>query len=659
MPSGFFGRVLWVDLTEGKAEEAALPPEVYRETLGGHGLGVRLLLEHMPPGADPLGPDNILGFFPGLLTGVGVPFSGRFMVVGRSPLTGGWGESNCGGHFGPALRSVGCDGLLVTGAADRPVYLVVDEEGVQVRDARDLWGLDAVQTEERLRERLGPGTQVLCIGPAGENRALLAACITDGGRAAARSGLAAVMGAKHLKAIAVARGSRRVPVHDPSELKRWSRAYGEAFRRGRTPVPGLLFRLTRVVSPWLRRLRLKPSGGPTEAIIHVYREYGTCSGLAFSTEIGDAPVKNWRGVGARDFPLRRSARISDDSVVQHQVRRYACHACPVGCGGLVRLEDPQYGLQEGHKPEYETLAAFGPLVLNDDLPSIVAANNLCNRLGLDTISAGAAVAFALECAERGLLSSSDAGGLDLTWGNGETVVALVEQMARREGLGALLADGVQRAATRLGGEAQAWAMHAGGQELPMHDSRYEPLLGIAYLADATPGRHNPANSGLYDVPALREVLGLAGMPLPGRYDYEAKGALFAWVNRYIQVVSSAGLCMFSLAMGRPPVREWLQAATGWDLGLADLLEVGHRIQVLRHGFNLREGLRPRDVTLPARAVGHPPLEGGPLRGISLDVEAMWRGYCQAMGYDVATGVPVRSLVKSLGIAGLLGDCEEG
>ncbi|MBC7223555.1 MAG: aldehyde ferredoxin oxidoreductase family protein, partial [Anaerolineae bacterium] len=652
MAGGFFGRVLWVDLTGGRVEEMPLPPQVYREHLGGHGLGVRLLLERMRPGADPLGPENVLGFFPGLLTGTGVPFSGRFMVVGKSPLTGGWGESNCGGHFGPALRSVGCDGLLVTGAADHPVCLVVGEEGVQVQDARDLWGLDTVQTEQRLRERLGAGAQVLCIGPAGERRALLAACITDGGRAAARSGLAAAMGAKGLKAVAVARGARRVPVHDPGELARWSRTYRAAFRHRRAPWPGLLFRLTRLAGPWLRRLRLKPSGGPTEAIIHVYREYGTCSGLAFSTEIGDAPVKNWRGVGARDFPLRRSARISDDAVIQHQVRRYACHACPVGCGGVVRLEDPRYGLQEGHKPEYETLAAFGPLVLNDDLPSIVAANNLCNRLGLDTISAGAAVAFALECAERGILSAGDAGGLDLTWGNGETVVALVEQMARREGLGALLADGVQRAAARLGGGAEAWAMHAGGQELPMHDSRYEPLLGIAYLADATPGRHNPANSGLYDVPSLREVLEWADVPLPSRYDYEAKGALFAWVNRYIQVVSSAGLCMFSLAMGRPPVREWLRAATGWDLDLGELLEVGHRIQVLRHAFNLREGIRPREVALPARAAGCPPLDEGPLEGVSLDVEAMWRGYCQAMGYDVATGMPAQGLVESLGIAGL-------
>ncbi len=652
MPGGFFGRVLWMDLTEGKAEEMTLPPEVYREHLGGHGLGVRLLLEHLRPQVDPLGPDNILGIFPGLLTGTGIPFSGRFMVVGKSPLTGGWGESNCGGHFGPALRAAGYDGLLVTGAAPDPVYLVVGEKGAEVRDARPLWGLDTVETEQHLKEALASRVQVLCIGPAGEQRSLLAALITDGGRAAARSGLGAVMGAKRLKAIVV-QGSQRVPVHDPKGLARASRAYRAIFRQGETPLPRVLFRLTKVLAPWLRRLKWKPSGGPTEAVIHAYREYGTCAGLALSAEIGDAPVKNWGGVGAWDFPLHRSARISDAAVVQYQVRRYACHACPVGCGGLVRLEDPRYGVQEGHKPEYETLAAFGPLLLNDDLPSIVEAGNLCNRYGLDTISTGTAVAFALECVERGLLSSADVGGLDLSWGNPEAILALVHQIARREGLGALLADGVQRAAARLGGGAEAWAMHAGGQELPMHDSRYEPLLGIAYVADATPGRHNPANSGFYEVPALREVLESAGLPLPGRYDYEVKGALFAWVNRYIQVVSSAGLCMFSLSMGRPPVREWLQAATGWDLDLAELLKVGHRIQVLRHGFNLREGLRPGEFTLPARAAGHPALDKGPLQGVSLDLEALWKGYRRAMGYDEASGLPPRSLLESLGIASLV------
>jgi aldehyde:ferredoxin oxidoreductase len=659
MPDGFFGKVLFVDLSQGKIEEVVLPPAIYRETLGGTGLGVRVLYERMRPGADPLGAQNVLGFVPGLLTGTGVPFSGRFMVVGKSPLTGGWGEANCGGHFGPVLRATGFDGLFVTGISPLPVYLLLDGERAELREAGHLWGLDTVETEQRIKEEVGPTAQVACIGPAGERKALIAAVITDSGRAAARSGLGAVMGAKHLKAVVV-RGTGRVPLHDPQALARLSGEYRQLFKAQPSRLPRVLFRMSRVFAPLMRRLRIKPSGGPTQAIIGVYREYGTCSGTALSTEIGDAPVQNWRGVGARDFPLDRSARISDDAVIQHQVKRYHCHNCPVGCGGIVRLGGNGSGShpEEGHKPEYETLAAFGPLLLNDDLESIVQASNLCNRYGLDTISTGAAVAFVLECAEQGLIGREEAGGLDLSWGNAETIVELVRRIGRREGLGDLLADGVKRAAGRIGQGAEAYAMHVGGQELPMHDSRYEPLLGLAYLVDPTPARHTPSISGMYGLESLREVLAAEGLTPPGRYEYEGKGALFALVNRYYQVVSAAGLCMFSLLMGRPPVREWINAATGWELSLEELLCIGHRIQVLRHAFNLREGVHTGDFSLPARVSGHPPLEAGPLKGVTLDVEAMVRDYFRAMGFDEATGFPTRKLLESLGLSDVVADLEE-
>jgi len=665
MPDGFFGKVLFVDLSQGKIEEVALPPAIYRETLGGIGLGARVLYERMRPGADPLGAENVLGFVPGLLTGTGVPFSGRFMVVGKSPLTGGWGEANCGGHFGPVLRATGCDGLFVTGISPRPVYLLLDGEQAELRDAGHLWGLDTVETEQRIKEEVGRTAQVACIGPAGEREALIAAIVTDGGRAAARSGLGAVMGAKRLKAVVV-QGTGRVPIHDPQALSRLSDGYRQLFKEKPSSLPRVLFRLLRVFAPFMRRLRMKPSGGPAQAIVQVYRTYGTCSGTALATEVGDAPVQNWRGVGARDFPLDRSAHISDDAVIQLQVKRYHCHNCPVGCGGIVRLSgddagqhpgrgDPRGRPQEGHKPEYETLAAFGPLLLNDDLESIVEVNNICNRYGLDTISTGTAVAFALECAEQGLISREEANGLDLSWGNAETIVELVRRIGRREGLGDLLADGVKRAAERIGQGAEAYAMHVGGQELPMHDSRYEPLLGLAYLVDPTPARHTPSISGMVGLESLREVFAAEGLVPPGRYEYEGKGALFALVNRFFQVVSSAGLCMFSLLMGRPPVREWINAATGWELNLEELLRIGHRIQVLRHAFNLREGIQPADLSLPARASGNPPLEAGPLKGIALDVGTMVRDYFRAMGFDEVTGTPTRELLASLGLSGIVKD----
>lgn len=660
MVEGFFQRVLFIDLSPGTVNEESLPPSIYRDYLGGYGLGVRLLYDRMPPGADPLGGENILGFVPGLLTGTGVPFSGRFMVVGKSPLTGGWGECNCGGRFGPALRSAGFDGLFITGISPRPVYLLIDDGQVELRQADHLWGLDTVETERRIREDVGHGAQVAsiaCVGPAGEKGSLMAGIFTDGSRAAARSGLGAVMGTKRLKAIAV-RGSQRLPVHDRKELTRLSREYLQIFRERTTPWPRLLFRLSRVFLPLLQRLRMKPSGGPTQAIIHVYREYGTCSGVAFSTGIGDAPVKNWRGVSGRDFPLERSERISDDAVIRHQLKRYHCHSCPVGCGGFVRLEDERYRVPQTRKPEYETLAAFGPLLLNDDLASIIHINSICDRYGLDTISTGAVVAFVLECAEKGLISREQADGLDLSWGNTEAIVELVHRIARREGIGELLADGVKRAAERIGQGSEAFAMHVGGQELPMHDPRYEPLLGLAYVVDPTPARHNTANSGIYDAPLLKEVFAAAGLSPPGRYDYKGKGALFALLNRYLQVMNCVGLCMFSLLMGRPPVQEWINAATGWELRLEDLLRIGHRIQVLRQAFNLREGIRPGDFSLPPRAGGFPPLGKGPLRGITLDMQTMTQDYFRAMGYDETTGIPTRGMLEALGLLQVAEDLRE-
>jgi aldehyde:ferredoxin oxidoreductase len=665
---GFFGEVLLVDLSRGTIETKEIAPAVYRQVMGGYGLGVRLLYDWMPPGADPLGPDNILGFVPGLLTGAGVLFGGRFMVVGKSPLTGGWGDSNCGGHFGSLLRATGVDGLFFTGVSDEPVYMVVDgEHGDRrhpwaLRDARHLWGLETRETERRLKEEMGRRAHVMSIGPAGENRSLIAAIITDGGRAAARSGLAAVMGTKRLKAVVV-RGQERLPIHDKEAVRQLNREYGQIFKtENRSPFSPLLFGMTKTLAPLIQWLRLKPSG-PADAIIHLYRKYGTCGATAFTTEVGDAPVWNWRGVAVRDFPLSRSTKISDEAVIEHQVRSYHCRYCPVGCGGIVQLEDeartgaegdPEKGgasRREAHKPEYETLAAFGPLLLNDDLGSIFKVNDLCDRFGLDTISTGATVAFAIECAEHGLIDASLGDGLTLSWGSAEAIVELVRRIAHRDGIGDLLADGVRRASERISEEAEAsaaFAMHAGGQELPMHDARYEPVLGLAYVVDPTPGRHNTANSGLIDIEALREILELEGLSLSGRYEYDKKGTEFALLNRYLQVVNCAGLCMFSLIMGRPPVRAWINAVTGWDLNLQELLRIGHRVQVLRHVFNLREGIRIGDISLPDRASGHPPLEKGPLRGISLDMEAMKQDYFRAMGYD-ADGVPTRDVLRSLGL----------
>lgn len=652
MSGGFFGTVLLVDLSQGTMQTVRLPDSLYKDVLGGYGLGVKLLLDWMPANADSLGADNILGFVPGLLTGSGVLFGGRFMVVGKSPLTGGWGDSNCGGRFGPALRSAGLDGIFFTGVSDGPVYLSIDANRGDERapwvlkDACHLWGLETTETETSLQAEAGAGGQVVSIGPAGENLSLIAAIITDGGRAAARSGLAAVMGAKHLKAVVV-RGGERLPIHDPQALRQLNREYGQIFQREVSPFSRALFRLTKAGAPLLRVLRMKPPS-PVDPVIDLYRTYGTSGATALSTELGDAPIQNWRGVPARDFPLRRSLRVSDDAVIAHQVRDYHCQYCPVGCGGILRLAEEGAAEREAHRPEYETLAAFGPLLLNDDLEAISRINSLCDRFGMDTISVGVVVAFAVECAEHGLIDGDLGGGVELAWGDAESIVTLVQRIARREGIGDLLADGVQRASERIGGGAEAFAMHAGGQELPMHDARFEPAVGLAYVVDPTPGRHNTANSGFVSPSGLRPIFEAVGFSSPGRYAFAKKGEEFALLNRYLQLVNCAGLCMFSLMMGEPPVQGWLNAATGWQHSLEDWMRIGHRIQVLRYVFNLREGIGPGDVSLPERARGLPPLEEGPLRGVSLDMDAMKRDFFDAMGYD-EDGLPTVTLLSSLGL----------
>ncbi len=634
MGYGFWGKVLWVNLTSGEIWEEELPESLYRRFLGGYGLGVAILFQRMEAGTDPLGPKNILAFLPGLLTGSNAPFSGRFMVVARSPLTGGWGEANCGGNFGPALRGAGYDGLFITGVAETPVYLFIDGNRAELRDATELWGMDTVETEKALREKVGTDVRVACIGPAGERLSLISGIVNDGGRIAARCGLGAVMGSKRLKAVAV-RGKARPPLADPDAFKRAAASYRELFRRRPSYWSSRIPSLSRRLLPFLRRFGIRPSGGPVQMIIDSFRIYGTAAGTAMLVELGDTPVRNWLGIGFRDFPLEKSSKLSDESVIRHNIRSYGCHSCPVACGAIVRLPDGG----SGHKPEYETLAAFGPLLLNDDLESVMLCNEICNRAGLDTISTGVAVAFAIEARERGWLPPELSEELPLAWGDGKVIVELVRRIARREpGLGNWLADGVKRAAELLEEEAKEAAMHAGGQELPMHRGLYEPGVALGYSVDPAPGRHTATISGMTELKAYNRFFALKGIKLPGRYEYATKGQAFGVIIPIIRAYDSLGLCHFALQMGEPPFLAWLNAATGWDFDEEEFLQVGRRIQIVRHAFNAREGL-PMHFPLPARELGKPPQEVGPVAGVTVDLETMVANYFATIGLDLAAEWP--------------------
>ncbi len=644
MPYGYWGKILWIDLSTGRIDAEKPSDEIYRRYLGGYGLGVHYLYERMAPGTDPLGADNILGFLPGLLTGSGAQFSGRFMVVARSPLTGAWGEANCGGDFGTALRGAGLDGLFITGKSNRPEYIYIDNENVEIRDASIVWGQDTCQAEDSLQAMTSQDAKVACIGSAGEKLSLLAGIVNHDGRLAARCGLGAVMGSKNLKAV-VARGKSRPPLADPKSFKSYSAQYLSIFRRKPSGISGQIPALMTHLLPLFRRLKTKLSSGPVDMVVDSYRRYGTSAGTAVSIELGDTPVHNWTGIGYRDFPIKISEGLSDQAVIQPMVGAFACQSCPVACGGVVTLPDGDLG----HKPEYETLASFGPMTMVTDLSTIMRCNNICNLAGLDSISAGSVVAFALECAEKGWLPAGMAGELPLKWGDGDVVLELTRRIAdRAPGLGEWLADGVQKASQHLSSEARQAAVHAGGQELAMHRGLYEPGVAAGYALDPAPGRHTSTNSGCASVAAFLPYFDMLGVHPAARYDYPGKGATQAVAMPLYRAYDSLGLCQFGLMMGQPPFLEWLNAATGWELDKAGFYQIGKQIQVLRHAFNAKHGL-PAQFTLPARERGDPPASIGPLANRTLDMEAMANSYFNFLGIDPETGLPTPETARELGL----------
>ncbi len=609
---GTTGKILLVDLTSQttKIEEPA--DELYLKFLGGYGLGAYYLYKMQRPGVDPLGPENTLGFFTGLMTGTAGITTNRYIVVAKSPKTGGWGDANSGGTFGPAMKTAGFDGILFTGQSDRPVYLAVSQGKAELLPADELWGLDTTETEDRLIETHGPDAHTACIGPAGERMSLLSCIINDRGRAAGRSGLGAVMGSKRLKAVVLLDGIKEVPVADPDGMK-------DAMRRHRD------------------FLKEQPRW-------KVMRQYGTCGSMAGLAMKGDSPTKNWSGTAEIDFPT--VGQISDDSVIALEHKKYACWRCPMACGGLTRVEEGPFP-SDGHKPEYETLGVFGSMCLNDNLESIVLCNDLCNRAGLDTIGTGGTVAFAIECFENGLIDANDTGGLELRWGNAEAIVELTRAIGRREGFGEVLADGVMRAAERIGKGADQYAIHVGGEELPMHDPRRVPSAATTYKMDATPGRHTQVSTWISELGAGPPEL--VEQPQP-QHHYPGKGEMHARMNNFFHVGQSAGMCMFILLTLRPDgLCDSLSHVTGTKFTLDDVLTTGRRIATLRTAFNLREGIRNIDIKVPDRVLGIPPLPKGPTAGCSVELDIQVEDYLRAMGWDTKTGIPTQETLKQLGL----------
>jgi aldehyde:ferredoxin oxidoreductase len=646
------GKILVVDLSTRTIEEETIPDAVYEKYLSGLGLAAHVLYNRIPAGADPLGPDNILGFVSGLLTGTGSLFAGRWMAVAKSPLTGGWGDANCGGTFSPAIKHSGYDGIFFKGISEKPTLLYIKNGKAELRDAAHLWGKDTIETEEFLHKEFGESSRVAAIGPAGEKLSLISGISNDRGRLAARSGLGAVMGSKRLKAV-VLDGKKRIGAYNKDEVKRLSRTCNKWVQFQLPLGPGIGMGLLGAL------LRVLPTAMAMDGMIYkmILRKWGTGGLNQMSPEWGDSPVKNWKGSNV-DWPLKRSNSANPDRINKFEKQKYHCYSCPLGCGGICTTSGKH---KEMHKPEYESVLALGGLCMNEDTDSLFNLNELLNRAGMDTISAGATVAFAMECYEKGLITKDDTGGIDLTWGNASGVSALIHKMIAREGIGDILADGTKVASKKIGRGADKYAIHAGGQEPAMHDGRMDPGFAVHYSVEPTPGRHTIGAYLYYEMFQLWKKV--KGLPRKLPFEIYLKGSRYkadikqaqesAACSKYMNVVNGAGICMFGSFLGikRTPTFDWLNAVTGWGKTPEEYMEIGERIQTLKQAFNIKHGISPKSNRLSDRALGRAPLSQGANKGRTVPIEKMMGDYWTQFGWDPETGNPTPECMVRLGIEG--------
>ena len=622
---GYVGRMLFVDLSEGKTRTEELSEDLAKKFIGGYGIGARVIYERMKPGVDPLGPDNIFALGTGPLTLAGTVSTCRYTAMAKSPLTGYWGDANSGGNFAIGLRSSGYDFVFFEGKAEHPVYLLITNGKPEIKDARHLWGKDTAETEGKiLADNPGRDYKIVSIGIAGEKCVRLACVMNDKGRAAARSGLGAVMGSKNLKAVACF-GFQRPGIFDKDKVKSIVTSITDDMQNTPGPMLGVL-----------------SNGGTASAMMPHLIDH-------------DVPIKNWAGNNIEDFPREKWERVGWESLEKYAIDKYACVDCKIACGGWMQVNEGKYAVERAHKPEYESLAAFGPNLLNDNTESLIYANELCNVYGLDTIGVGGTIAMAVDCYENGILSNKDTDGLELKWGNADAIIELIHKIARREGIGDILAEGARAAADKFGKGAEQLAIHVGGQLIPMHDPRRAAGWGATYVSDASPATHTRGGTQFPETgmanPDIYEPL---GVPVQmDKYNPEGKGKYQAIMSGWQHLMNTSGVCIFAADGLNFRWVELMKAITGWDLNIDNLKQTGQRIGTLLHLFNLREGFKLSDFTIPERARGNPPLTAGPTKGVTLDFEGLKHQYFEAMGFDFATGKFRTDRLEALDLADIV------
>lgn len=591
---GIHNRLLEVDLTSGTTTESSLPEELWRDFVGGSGVAAALFLRRAIPAPDPLSPENPLIVMTGPLAGTTFPGGGRFVACARSPLTGIWGEGACGGNFGPALKAAGFDGLVVVGRAAAPVCLVIDDGKPEIRDARDLWGKDTYDVDDEIERTFGKRARAICIGPAGEHLVRYANIAHGKGDFVGRTGMGAVMGSKRLKAIVVRGGSARPELHDRARFDALRKAVLERIKES-TPAASL-------------------------------RAMGTDASMDLGMMTGDVPIKNW-SVG-EDFEL--SAALGGPTMTERfLVRPASCQGCPIGCRRVMKHEGEPYPMREGPGPEYETCCSLGTNLVNRSAEALLAANEKANRLGLDTISLGGTLGFAIDCFERGILTTADTGGIELRWGDMDVVLRVMDAIARREGFGDLLAEGTREAARRIGKGAAELAVHIKGLELPYHDPHGWHGLGLAYMMSTRGACHlqhlvHPIEQGM----TLYDGIGLAE-------DYD--GQTSAGKGKMVRIAEDLGvpcnalvLCEFvAWCMSPGDLAGVLGAVTGVAHDVPEYLRTGARIWLLKRGLGNLMGVTSADDAFPPKILK--PYAEGAAAGSVPDQDLMRREYYAERG----------------------------
>ncbi len=628
MTYGYMGKILRVDLDTESVKPEGIPEELYQKFIGGRGLSTKLLYDELPKDLDPWDSKNEVIFMTGPYTGLVAPGASRFEVTTLSPITGLLGAANCGGFFGPALKRSGFDGIVIRGKARNPVYLWVSEDGVELKDATHLWGKDSFETEESIKKELNnEHVRVACIGQAGENLVKYAAVMCDKGRAAARAGAAAVLGSKNFKAIACY-GKKQVAIAHKEKFKEIAAHYNK-----------------KVVE---------------DPVFQVLKLYGSNGFLIFQLIIGDVPVKNWTKSNF-DGAEKISGHAMYKTIL---VRDKACQGCVISCKRSVRIDKGKYALDQNPAsgPEYETVAALGTMCMIDDIYAIAKANDLCNRYGLDTISTGSVIAFAMECYEKGLITKEDLGGMELKWGDPDALIACIKLIVKKEKLGALLSQGTKKASQVIKG-SEKFAVTVKNLEVAMHDPRSNQLYGLHYATTPCGGRHSSAGEAL--------VVGMTSLPVPeldfiadpderalDRVSTVGKAKPLITMQDRGAMMDCAGACIWYILF--PTVNahflpSCLALITGWKMSYRKIfLKTGERISNLMQAFNIKHGFTMKDCELPYRLVKEPAQEGGS-KGFVVHLEPMLREYIKLRQWDWETGKPQPEKLRELGLDELVHD----